>query len=113
MASEHSRKLMQFNSKWHSPNTKAVDCFTQNWNCEINYICAPLNLLNQIFQHIFECQATSTIIVPEWVLALWWLILVNSNYKSLPLPNSTAAFTPALSGYLEPLNNPSWKFLAV
>lgn len=46
MASESSTHLARFNSRWHCPTTEAVDCFKQDWEKEINYVCAPLGQLD-------------------------------------------------------------------
>ncbi|CAG8805210.1 17706_t:CDS:1, partial [Cetraspora pellucida] len=80
MASEHSTHLARFNSRWHCPTTKVIDCFTQDWRKEINYVCVPLGQLDQVFHHVIECQAITTIIVPIWISAPWWPIMLHHSH---------------------------------
>lgn len=42
MACHSNTQLPRFNSKFWSPGTEAVDCFTQNWGGQCNnYVCPP------------------------------------------------------------------------
>jgi hypothetical protein len=42
--------------------------------------------LERVFKHVTECGATATIIVPVWVSALWWPVLLEKTHAHLVLP---------------------------
>ena len=44
-ASYYNAQLPRFNSKFASPSSCGADAFSQDWSCEINWICPPVSLI--------------------------------------------------------------------
>ena len=44
-ANNVNRKTERFISKFYCPNTEAVNCFTNDWKDERNYLCPPISLI--------------------------------------------------------------------
>ncbi|CAG8568731.1 15994_t:CDS:2 [Cetraspora pellucida] len=112
-----SQELFEFidQNQFYYPGTEAVDCFTQNWENENNYICSLLGLLHKVFKQSMQCKATITLITPVWPSAPWWPILLQQRIKVIDLPHATKSFLPSQCGNLpsEPWKNPNWKFQAI
>ncbi|CAG8826886.1 21013_t:CDS:2, partial [Cetraspora pellucida] len=60
MADYQNSKLPHFNSRYYCPNSEGINCFTQNWKEENNYVCPPLALIHRVLQHIIEEKAVAT-----------------------------------------------------
>ena len=83
-ANFNNRKLVRYNSKFWNPESEAVDCFTQNWAGENNWLVPPLHLIVSTVKHTVECRAHGTLIVPNWPSAVFWPLLFDQDlyYKS-------------------------------
>ena len=68
-------QLPQFNSRFWSPDTKAVDAFTCDWGSETNGICPPPYLILRVKRHAQKTKAKGTLVVPLWKLAPFWPML--------------------------------------
>ncbi|CAC5424022.1 unnamed protein product [Mytilus coruscus] len=66
-ASSRNAKLERFNSLFWNVNTEAVDCFTQNWSGEINWIVPPIYLVSRAIKHVIACKAKARL--PEYCLS--------------------------------------------
>ena len=42
-ACSYNAKLSRYNSRFYQPGAEAVDAFTQNWDCENNWILPPVS----------------------------------------------------------------------
>ncbi|CAC5371805.1 unnamed protein product [Mytilus coruscus] len=51
-ASSRNAKLERFNSLFWNVKTEAVDCFTQNWSGENNWIVPPIYLVLRAIKHV-------------------------------------------------------------
>ena len=71
-ADNRNKKIERFNSKFYCPGTLAVDCFTENWNFENNWICPPVKLICYALRHLKLCQANGTVIIPMWKSSYFW-----------------------------------------
>ena len=74
-ADNRNRKTKRFNSKFYCPETESVNCFTNDWNGENNYLCPPTNLIGSTIRHLRICNASGTLIVPVWPSAYYWPII--------------------------------------
>lgn len=83
-------KVKAFNSKYHCPNTKGVDAFTEHWGNDNNWICPPVSLIGAVFRHMKICKAKGTIVVPVWESAYFWPLLYPGGYH---LANFVRDFT--------------------
>ena len=70
-----NRKTERFNSKFYCPHTESVNCFTNNWKSERNYLCPPISLIGSTIRHLRLCKARGTLVVPVWNSAYYWPIL--------------------------------------
>lgn len=111
MASLNNAKTRRYNSRFRDPAAEAVDCFTQDWTNDNNYVCPPFALIPRILRLIEEQHATATIIVPVWPSAWWWGRLCSLSVAA-PLPLPASAFLPGPSTSVEPHRNPRWRFAA-
>jgi hypothetical protein len=108
MASDLNHQVSRFNSVRFCPGTEAVNCFTQNWKNENNWVVPPFNLLHRIFNLVIEQGTQATIIAPKWEAQTWWPILQSILVDSRPVPFQCCLKGP--SGSLEPKSN--WEIQA-
>lgn len=111
-ASHLNTKKNRFNSYHFCPNSEAIDCFTQDWAKEVNYACSPFGLVHRVLTHSRESKAVVILILPAWVLALWWPIFLGAPKKVIELPLASEIIVPGPLGQREPCKNPTWKLLA-
>ena len=112
-ASHLNHKTTRFNSWRLCPGTEAVDCFTQDWKGENNFVVPPLNLIHRVINHIQETRAFGVLIVPVWESQAWWPQLMEIMTSCIKLPPAESAFLPGPSQQVEPWLNKKWDFLAV
>ncbi len=72
-------QLRRFNSRYCVPGTSGVDAFAQDWSNENNWLVPPLFLVPQTIQHLRECHALGTIVIPKWTAQSYWPLLVNQS----------------------------------
>jgi hypothetical protein len=72
MANMSNTHVPVFNSKWSDRLTVAVNCFTQDWRGENNWVCPGFHLVEAVLEHLRECKATATVVVPVWRTEPWW-----------------------------------------
>lgn len=113
MPDHQNAKLNRFNSRFYCPGTEGVNCFTQDWSKENNYVCPPFALIHRVLQHIIETKAIATVIVPKWVSAEWWPTLMYRQIDFLLLPPAQITFVKGCSKDVEPWKNQNWSFMAV
>ena len=98
-ATDHSRQLLQFDSRYFYPGTTGVDAFAFNWAGANNWLCPPTSLIVAAVRHARTCQAKVTLLVPEWPSSYFWPFLFEdgtyfgrgiTSWSRLPKP----AFVP-------------------
>jgi hypothetical protein len=108
MASDLNYQIKRFNSMRFCPGTEAVNCFTQDWSKENNWVVPPFNLIHRILKLIIEQGAKATLVAPQWEAQVWWPILQSILVDSQPIPFQYCLTGP--SGSLEPKS--SWTIQA-
>ncbi len=84
MANATNAQCAVFNSKWRCQGSSAVNCFTQQWAGHNNWVCPEFSLVEAVLQHMRECRAEGTIIVPVWDTEPWWgLLRAGSDWTSV------------------------------
>ena len=78
-ASNLNNKCVRFNSRWWVPGTESIDCFSQYWHGERNWIVPPPRLISQCLEKIVREKASSTLIVPKWKSAAFWPLLTDKS----------------------------------
>jgi hypothetical protein len=72
----------RFNSQFWQPGAHGcigVDAFVQDWQGEVNWVHAPYKLIGKVIQHMKNCKARGTMVVPWWEKAPWWPLLLQGN----------------------------------
>lgn len=73
MACAENALLPRFYSRYASLGTEGIDCFSVlDWSSENNFVHPDFNMIARVIEHMQRCEATGTIIVPEWPSQLWW-----------------------------------------
>ena len=80
-ADNFNRKTLRFNSKFYCPQTESVNCFTNDWSNENNYLCPPISLIGSTIRHLKLCNASGTLIVPVWPSAYYWPLIYPCGQK--------------------------------
>ena len=79
MASRANRRCEAFCSVSDvDPDSEARSAFLVDWSVQrsgqtpVNYCFPPFALIGRVIQHVRECKARATIIVPDWPSQAWW-----------------------------------------
>ena len=75
-----NKKLSNFNSKYHCPNTSGVNAFTYNWSEHFNWLCPPISMIGDAIKHLKLCHARGVLFVPMWPSSYFWPLLDESNH---------------------------------
>ena len=65
-ANHYKHVLCRFIYAFRVLGTGIVDVFSVNCEGENNLIVPPLYLIQKVINHLIECQANGTLIVPYW-----------------------------------------------
>ena len=95
-ASHYNTQLPRFNSRFWNPGTEAVDAFTCDWQDNNNWLCPPVCLITRAICHANNCSAKGTLVVPEWLSAVFWPILFPNTNKPAPFIKEIQTFEPLL-----------------
>lgn len=76
-ANYKNAKTRRFNSKFWNPRSEAIDAFSQNWCNDNNLLVPPPYQAAKVIRHVIACRAVGTLVVPKWVSAQYWPMLVN------------------------------------
>ena len=74
-ADSSNTKVKRFNSKYLCPNTEHVDAFTIPWQYDNNYIVPPICLIPKVLDHMRDCGAQGTVVVPYWPSAAFYPLI--------------------------------------
>ena len=59
-----------------------MNAFTCDWHDEVNWWCPPPYLIPQTIKHAQCTRAWGTLIVLQWVSALFWPMLFPDGYTN-------------------------------
>ena len=76
-ANGNNTKLTRFNSKFSDSLTEGVDAFTFYWSRDNNWLVPPVSLIAHIIKHVQLCKTVGTLLVPKWISAIFWPLLVS------------------------------------
>ena len=95
-ASEHSRQLPAFHSRWWSPSAAEFDTFSVSWAHQRVYLCPPPALIMRVIGKMRADEARGVLVVPKWSGSRWWPLLRNEKEvrisKRWILPHDSARF---------------------
>ena len=100
-ASEKTKQLPRFSSKYLNPGCESIDAFTVSWSNENNWLFPPPYLIPRVLRHMQVGHERGTLIIPFWPSAPWWPPLVDKNgiwktfvIGSLNIPVYNGIFIP-------------------
>ena len=76
-ASEKTKQLDRFCSRFLNPGCEAADAFTVSWTGVNNWLFPPPFLVPRVLRHMSVGKEDGTLLVPEWRSAPWWPLLVT------------------------------------
>ena len=77
-SSHYNAKCRRFNSKWWVPGTEGIDCFSQSWSGEVNWVVPPPGRVLECLHKIREDACIATLVIPVWKSATFWAELHES-----------------------------------
>ena len=80
-ANASNKRLLRFNSKFWNPGVEAVDCFSQNWVGENNWLVPPIHLVIKTIKHLVQCKARGSLVVPKWPSSAFWPFIFENGYN--------------------------------
>ena len=75
----YNAKLSRYNSIFYQPGAEAVDAFTQNWECENNWILPSVSQISRVITHMRACKAVGTLVIPMWKSSYFWVLLCDDG----------------------------------
>lgn len=112
MAALCDTQLPCYVSELHDPAAMGTDFFAQNWHgCNV-YIHPPWCLIPRVLALLREQRASATIIAPVFPARAWWPVLVAATEDVLPLPPVCQSLVSGASGYMSPVDLPSFPLAA-
>ena len=71
-ANANNNKVARFNTRFYHHKATAVDCFTQNWEDERNWVVPPVFLINRAINYCKLCKAEMVLVIPKWQSGVFW-----------------------------------------
>ena len=59
--------------------TEAVDCFSQCWKGEVNWLVPPPSVIPKVVNKIISEKADCTLVVPVWKASPFWPLLLQDG----------------------------------
>lgn len=56
-----NKKLPRFKSLFWNPGTEEVDCFSQDWSLDNNWLVPPIHLVMRSLRHLVYCRSHGTL----------------------------------------------------
>ena len=78
-ACSYNAKLSGYNSIFYQPGAEVVDAFTQNWECENNWILPSVSQISRVITHTRACKAVGTLVIPIWKSSYFWVLLYDDG----------------------------------
>ena len=83
-ANYQNNKLPRFNSRFWNPNSENIDALTETWSGENNWLVPPISLIAKTIMHLRASKAMGTLIIPRWLSAPFWPLLILNNGSFIP-----------------------------
>ncbi|GFN95919.1 reverse transcriptase [Plakobranchus ocellatus] len=113
-ATINTTKCKRYNSRYLDPGCCGVDALHQSdWAREMNFVNAPLRLLDSVLNIILHQEAEATIIAPAWKAKNWFQKLKKLSIASpIKLPHARTFCIQRSLRPPEALKNPKWVWFA-
>ena len=110
MAAAENKKCLRFNAWRLCPGCEAVNCFTQDWRGENNWVAPPLGMILRVLRLIVEQEVEATLFIPTWD-APWRPLLEEIALDRVRLGRKVGECVKTVSNEgKEVLKNPLWEF---
>jgi len=73
------KKCKRFNSRFWCKGTEGVDCFTENWSNELNWVVPPPILICKSVNKMINEKAAGTLLIPVWKSAPFWPMVCSNG----------------------------------
>ena len=83
-ADDINKKVNNFNSKYHCPNSTAVNAFTCDWKDKFNWLCPPVYLIGKTLRYLELCREKGVLFFPIWKSAYYWPMITNDGHTFKP-----------------------------
>ena len=83
-ANYQNNRLPRFNSRFWNPNSENIDALTETWSGENNWLVPPISLIAKTIMHLRASKAMGTLIIPRWLSAPFWPLLILNNGSFIP-----------------------------
>ena len=94
IAEDKNAKVEKFNSKYHCPNTAAVNAFTENWSMDFNWLSPPINLIGQTIKHMKFCNSSGVLTIPKWHSAYFCPMITPNGHHFYDFVTDYAVLYP-------------------
>ncbi|XP_028405221.1 uncharacterized protein LOC114527722 [Dendronephthya gigantea] len=78
-ASNKTKQLPRFSSRYLNPGCESTDAFTVSWTNENNWIFPPPYLIPRVLRHMHIGKEVGTLLMPYCPSAPWWPLLVDKS----------------------------------
>src|ERR1051325_9985310 len=110
-ANRSNTQLPRYFSWIPDPYAEAVNAFLQPWNRVRLWANPPWILIPRVLAKIVRDKATVALLVPYWVSAPWFPLLVSLLISPPIILSGEDLLLPTHPHQQYPLRNPSWKIL--
>jgi hypothetical protein len=112
-ATANNHQVPRFNSRYRSPGMEAMDCWSQDWSLEHNWLNPPWTCIGRCLDKLRRQGGTATMVVPYWTSQYWWPMLTDMAVDSMYLPPQQDLFLPGDRGSSVVVGRPHWGVLLV
>ena len=71
-ACHYKAKRPASNSRFYQPWSSGVNAFAQDWSRADDWFCFPVCLTLKVINHLHDCNAAGTLVIPIWKSATFW-----------------------------------------
>ena len=78
-ASSENNKCSKFYAREPCESCFGVDALKYSWHADNNWMVPPVTLIGKTILHAQFCKATGVLVVPKWVSASFWPMLIDGS----------------------------------
>ncbi len=94
-ASDDTAQLGRFCAWETSANAVCFDAYAHSWSYDVGYFFPPFSLLPRVVAKIQQDQAHGLLVVPHWVGAAWWRLVMEMAKAIFQIPEKDPYRYPA------------------
>jgi hypothetical protein len=109
MATSLNKQCKRFNSFLYDKGQEGVDCFSQDWSGECNWVNPDFSQIGRVLAYIRKSNCLAVVVLPMWPAQAWWPLAHSLCSSFLPLPSVPDLFLSVHGGAV---GAPSWECAA-